>query len=244
MKMYSELADWWPLLSPSEEYDEEAELYARTLTELSRRPVVEVLELGSGGGNNASHLKARFTLTLTDLSEGMLAVSRKLNPELEHVRGDMRTLRLGREFDAVLLHDAVMYMTTEEDLAAAISTAAAHLRPGGVALFVPDHTQESYVPDTSWGGHDADGRSLRYLEWNRPRASGETFAEVSFIIVMKESDVPARVVQDEHVFGLFSRETWLSLINKMGLEPVALPYEHSSFGPAEGRQMFAGIRPR
>ena len=35
-------------------------------------------------------------MTLVDLSEEMLAVSRELNPECEHLQGDMRTLRLGR----------------------------------------------------------------------------------------------------------------------------------------------------
>jgi hypothetical protein len=136
-----------------------------------------------------------------------------------------------------------MYMTTVKDLEAAVATAAAHLRPGGVALFVPDHTQESYVPDTSWGGNDGDGRSLRYLEWNRPRRGDETFAEVSFVIVLKEEGAAPRVVHDEHEFGLFPRATWLRLIEEAGLEAVALPYEHSSFGPSEGREMFAGIRP-
>ena len=50
-----------------------------------------VLELGSGGGNNASHLKAQFRMTLVDRSPGMLAVSRALNPECEHVEGDCAT---------------------------------------------------------------------------------------------------------------------------------------------------------
>ena len=50
----------------------------------------------------------------------------------------MRTLRLQRQFDAVLVHDAVAYMTTRADLAALVAaTAFAHTRPGGAALFAP-----------------------------------------------------------------------------------------------------------
>jgi ubiquinone/menaquinone biosynthesis C-methylase UbiE len=86
-KMYGELADWWPLLSAPAVYAEEAESYRRLLTEAADRPPETVLELGSGGGNNAFHLKAHFRLTLVDLSEGMLEVSRELNPELEHLQG-------------------------------------------------------------------------------------------------------------------------------------------------------------
>jgi hypothetical protein len=46
-------------------------------------------------------------MTLVEPSVGMLAVSRALNPDLEHVQGDMRTVRLGRHFDAVFVHDAI-----------------------------------------------------------------------------------------------------------------------------------------
>ncbi len=78
-RFYGELAVWWPLISPPEEYAEEA-AYAAGLLRSAAIPVQQVLELGSGGGHNAVHLKASFAMTLTDLSEEMLEVSRRLNP--------------------------------------------------------------------------------------------------------------------------------------------------------------------
>ena len=88
-----------------------------------------LLELGSGSGNNASFLKARFEMVLVEPSSGMLAVSQALNPEVPHVIGDMRSVRLGRVFDGVFVHDAVTYMLTEFDLRRAIDTAYVHCRP-------------------------------------------------------------------------------------------------------------------
>src|ERR671918_2051205 len=140
-KLYDELASWWPLLSAPADYEEEAAFYAQTLIDASERRPRSVLELGSGGGSNASHMKSHFAMVLVDPSEGMLAVSRALNPECEHLLGDMRSVRLGRQFDAVFVHDAVCYMTTEADLNAAMRTAAAHCAPGGVVLFSPDHVR-------------------------------------------------------------------------------------------------------
>lgn len=166
LRFYGELASWWPLISPVEEYAEEAAEMARVLAS-AERPVREVLELGSGGGHNAAHLATRFDLTLIDLSEQMLEVSRRRNPGCAHHQGDMRTVRLGRVFDAVLVHDAVDYMTSEEDLRAAMETAHVHCRPGGLALLVPDETVESFEPGADHGGSDdrADGRGVRYLGW-------------------------------------------------------------------------------
>src|SRR5262249_61544202 len=101
-------------------------------------PGAEVLDLGSGGGCVALHLsRAGLDLTLLDRSAPMLAASRELNPGLPHLQGDMRTVRLGRAFDAVLAHDAVDYLTTETDLAQLVATAYAHCPPGGPALFLP-----------------------------------------------------------------------------------------------------------
>ena len=126
-KLYEELASWWPLMSSPADYEEEAAFYGARWPAACAHPLRTLLELGSGGGNNASHLKAQFEMVLVEPSAGMLAVSRALNPECEHVQGDMRTVRLGRQFDAVFVHDAVCYMTTESDLRLAIDTAFAAL---------------------------------------------------------------------------------------------------------------------
>ena len=235
--LYNELAAWWPLFSDPEDYAEEAALYAKTIHESSRRPVRSVLELGSGGGNTASHMKTHFEMTLADLSPQMLDVSRQLNPECEHVQGDMRTLRLGRTFDAVFVQDAVMYMTTEDDLRAVVGTAAEHLAPGGVALFAPDDTAETYRDDTDHGGHDGDGRAIRYLEWTRRR--DERHIDVTFVYVLRDGE-QLHVEHEQHTFGLFDRETWLQLIAEGGLEAQRLPYTHTDF--ETDHNMFVGIK--
>ena len=96
--------------------------------------------------------EAPFDLTLTDVSPEMVRLSRTINPECEHLVGDMHSLRLGRLFDALLVLDTVAYMTTETDLRRAIYTAFVHCRPGGAALFAPDHLRETFRESTSHGG--------------------------------------------------------------------------------------------
>ncbi len=240
--LYTELSDWWPVMSDPAHYDEEADIFRDAIEQTTTIPVREVLELGCGGGNNASHLKDHWKLTLVDLSPGMLEVSAELNPECEHVEGDMRTLRMGRQFDAVFVHDAIVYMTTEADLLAAMTTAFQHTRPGGVALFVPDYTVESFAPFTSNGGHDRGNRSMRYLEWAYdPDPSDHTYT-MSFSYMLREPGKPLRCEFEEHVMGLFPRKNWLDLIARAGFEATTLPYDHSSFGPSLNSELFLGVR--
>jgi SAM-dependent methyltransferase len=224
MKLYEELADWWPLVSAPADYAEEAAEYLRLFRAAASGPLSEVLELGSGGGNNASHLKREFKLTLVDPSERMLEMSRALNPECIHIPGDMRTVRLGRVFDAVFIHDAVDYMTTEADLRAALETAAIHLRPGGVVQVAPDATAETFEPGEILGGGDEppgpDGRSrsVRFIEWTLPPEPGETFTTVHYALLLRERDGSVRSVHDVHRCGLFPRATWLRLFDEAGLD--------------------------
>jgi SAM-dependent methyltransferase len=217
-KLYGELADWFHLLTAPEDYAEEAELYRRLLVERADGPVKAVLELGSGGGNNASHLKRRFTLMLVDRSPEMLALSRRLNPECEHLQGDMRDLRLGRTFDAVFVHDALAYITEEADLNAVVATAFAHCRPGGSAVFVPDYLTETFEPRTGHGGHDSpdDGRGLRYVEWVRGEP-GATAYVVDFAYLLREGE-RVRIEHDRHFCAAFSRKTWLNALEGAGFE--------------------------
>lgn len=240
-RFYGDLAVWWPLISPPEEYAEEA-AYAATLLNSASIPVREVLELGSGGGHNAVHLKARFAMTLIDLSEEMLDVSRRLNPECDHHQGDMRTVRLNRTFDAVFVHDAVDYMTSEADLREAIETAYVHCRPGGAAVFVPDCTTETFEATTDHGGtDDASGRAVRYLEWVWDPDPDDSWALTEYAFLLRDAHGSVQVVHETHRTGLFSREVWLRLLANAGFDPKAVAEETTE--KRTPRELFVGHRP-
>jgi trans-aconitate methyltransferase len=240
-RLYQDLAAWWPLISPPEEYTEEA-AFAGRLLRAADRPVRTVLELGSGGGHCASHLVRGLTMTLVDLSPGMLAVSRRLNPDCEHVEADMRTVRLGRDFDAVFVHDAVDYMTTEDDLRLVIATAFTHCRPGGVAVFVPDNITENFEAGTGYGGIDgADGRAARYLDWSYDPDPGDTWTLTQYAFLLREPGGEVRVVHETHRLGLFGRDVWLRLLRGTGFRAAAVTEETTE--DRQPREFFTGHRP-
>ncbi len=243
-RLYDELVDWYFLVDPTEDHADEAESYRAALhggpppATVATRP--KLLDLGAGAGNNAFHLKAHFDCTLTDLSEPMLALSRDLNPECEHILGDMRSLKLGRTFDAVLVHDAVMYMTTESDLLAAIQTAFDHTRRGGVAVFAPDCFRETFDESfdafgaDDFRGGDAGERSARCLEWKWDPSPDDTTYVVDYAFMLRENGV-VRTVHDRHVEGLFAQSTWLRLFARVGFEASLVP---RALGEGESDSVF------
>lgn len=235
-RLYEDLAAWWPLLSPPEEYAGEADdLLARLGSEAAVEGAT-LLELGAGGGSLAAHLKRRFRLTLTDISSEMLAISRSVNPECEHLLGDMRTLHLDRQFDIVLIHDAIVYATDPDAVGDTLRTAARHCRPGGVVAVLPDYVRETFEPETDHGGHDApDGSGLRYLEWTwDPDPEDDTYT-VDYAFLLRRADGAVTVEHDRHIEGLFSVAQWLGWLDEAGLP---------ARGETDpwGRVVFIGVR--
>lgn len=230
MKLYDELAEWWPLMSPPERYADEAERYLRLLQQACTRPVRSVLELGSGAGHLATCMPEELEVVLLDRSERMLEVSRRLNPERQHVRDDLRSAALGRTFDAVVLHDAVMYMTSRADLRAALHTAAEHLAPGGALLVVPDVVQETFEEGSVGTGGDDGERAVQLLEWHwDPDPADETYV-VDFALLLREEG-RVRAIHEQHTMGLFSRPTFWELLRAEGFEPVeADPLDSAEVG--------------
>jgi len=243
-RLYEELASWWPLISPPVEYAADAELISAVF-DSAGVPVRTVLDLGSGGGHVALHLKAGRSMTLIDASGQMLAASRRLNPDCTHVQGDMRTARLGRMFDAVLAHDAVDYVTSSGDLQLVIETAFAHCRPGGLAVFAPDHTAETFRASTGGGGggDDGSGRQASFRERTSDPDAGDDWILAEYEFTLREADGRVRVVPETHRLGSFSRDTWLRLLTAAGFRPETRPGVAAGPGDRASRVIFVGHRP-
>ncbi|MFQ6026792.1 MAG: class I SAM-dependent methyltransferase, partial [Dehalococcoidia bacterium] len=184
-RLYHEFSYLWPLISPPEESAEDALRWRNELRERLGPGRHSILELGSGGGHTLSHLTSEFEATASDISEPMLALSQRLNPGVTHHRGDMRDLRLGRKFHAVLIHDAISYLLSQADLQATIATARAHLDPGGVLIMNPDWFVETF-PGTSvfhWVRSNEE-LELTFIEYlSDPDPTDTTIESIFFFIL-------------------------------------------------------------
>ena len=246
LRLYHDLAHLWPIISPPEEYTVEAaewrdliwSEFGWTGNQPAWDPRARLLDLGCGGGHLLSHFTRHFTTEAVDISPEMLEISRSLNPYTVHHLGDMRTIRLGRTFDVVTIHDAVNYMATEEDLRAAIQTAQAHLDPGGLVLLAPDCLRDTFggarVVDWTRETEDSNVTFIEYVAQPSPDAT--TVESVFVFIINRDGNIQVEI--DRHTSGLFPKAVWLKALSDVGLRADYL--QTNAYEGGFGGNLFVG----
>ena len=240
LRLYNELAHLWPVISPPEDYAVEAVDWRRALRKYLGPGRHRLLELGVGGGHNLSHLTDEFDAMAVDISPRMLELSQRLNPNVVHHLGDMRTFRLpGQILDAVLIHDAIAYMLTEDDLRAAFATARTHLRPGGLLAVGPDLVLDTFKSGMklSWSTQ-RDGVKITTEETVHDADPSDTVVESHFTYTIDERGAK-RVERDVHATGLFSIATWMLLMEEAGFRTDRVPIPGD--GDGCGENLFCGV---
>ncbi len=218
-KAYNELAWVDTVVGSPEECAGEAELYLQLIREHCRAAPATLLHLGCGAGAHDLTFKRELAVTGVDLSPGMLEIARSQNPEITYVRGDMRTIDLGRRFDAVAIPDSIDYMVTLEDLRATIRTASRHLDPGGVLLVVANTREEFRDNNFVYTGSRGD-IEVTVFENNRVCEDGARYEATLVYLVRRRGQLS--IETEVHTLGLFPRATWLELLAGAGFEVVSL----------------------
>ncbi|UZQ55230.1 class I SAM-dependent methyltransferase [Trichothermofontia sichuanensis B231] len=144
MTVFGQYARYYDLLYQDKDYQKESDFIIELLKEYAPH-AKNLLELGCGTGRHAEYLlKAGYQITGVEKSADMLKIcqqrQQRLSPDLksllEITEGDLRTIRIGKKFDAVLaLFHVISYQSTNDDLLAAFTTVHEHLEPGGIFIF-------------------------------------------------------------------------------------------------------------
>lgn len=215
-RLYGDLAYLMPLVSPPEEYIEEASCWWDALRGKLGHGRFTILELGVGGGCNLSHLTGDFDAVAVDSSEPMLNLCREINPSVTLHLGDMRSIRLGRKFPAIMIHDAISYMLTDDDIRATLKTVVAHLEEGGVFITSPDRFAETFKPPViDYATNRNSEIELTYFEYTHDPNPEDTEVESIMLYIIKSSE-GVRVECDRHITGLFPKSAWVRLMQEAG----------------------------
>ncbi len=236
-RLYGDLTWTWPIISRPENYVGEAGQFREAIRRYARIEVRTLLDLGCGGGHNDFTLKEHFAVTGVDVSASMLALARQLNPEVTYLAGDMRTVRLGQVFDAVIIADSINYMRTEADLRAAFVTAHAHLKPGGVFCTYAEVTRERFQQNkTQCSTHTQGDVEIVFLENYYDPDPTDTTYESTFVYLIRRRG-RLGIETDRHLGGIFDLQTWSDLLREVGFQVEQLRFEEDDL------PMFVGLKP-
>jgi SAM-dependent methyltransferase len=237
-RLHDDLAWTWPIISAKEHYVHEAETFVNVLRTHARREVKTLLHLGCGGGHLDYTLKAHLAITGVDLSEAMLSLARQLNPEVTYLAGDMRAVRLGQTFDAVMAADSIDYVLTEDDLRAAFATAFTHLKPGGAFCAYAEETAGRFQQNRTRCSVRSQGNTEIVLVENAydPDPADTTYENLFVYLIRRGGRL--QVETDRHLGGLFPVATWLRLLGEAGFQVTQL-----AFDDEESIPLFVGVKP-
>jgi SAM-dependent methyltransferase len=112
--------------------EETPEMCRRMFSRFLPAPPTSILDVGCGTGRDLASLSRDGADCLgVDFLPAMVEFARRTRPQLRFELGDMRSVRLGRTFDAILcMGSALMYALTDDDLRATFRTFDAHAHPG------------------------------------------------------------------------------------------------------------------
>ncbi len=242
-RLYGDLAWTWPIISPVEDYIEETELFSKLIKEHSKIAAKTLLHLGCGGGHNDYTFKKYFKITSVDISEDMLTLAKKLNPEVNYQYGDMRTIRLEERFDAVTILDSINYIKTVEDLQRTFITTYEHLKPGGVFItFMEQIAGQFKQKNTTCSTHSKGNVEITFIENYYDPDPTDTNYEATFIYLIRVGG-KLEVHSDRHLCGIFKLETWLECLKATGFEVKQVKFTHSTFTEGEFYPMLICIKP-
>lgn len=133
--LYNDLASVYEIMySTFINYPEEYSFY-RTI--LDRHAAKSVLEIGCGAGHLASlFLENNFPYRGIDLSDQMLALARKRNPNGIFINGDSRSYQLKSPVDSILMTGrTISYLRENIDIQNSLLKAHQNLKTHGIICF-------------------------------------------------------------------------------------------------------------
>ncbi|MGB2203300.1 MAG: class I SAM-dependent methyltransferase [Pseudooceanicola atlanticus] len=152
-------------------------------------PAPRVLDLGCGAGEPIARalIERGARVAGLDIAPAMLALARDRMPEAEWIEGDMRSLALERQFDAIIGWHSFFHLTAD-DQRRTLPRLAAHLAPGGALLLTvgPEAGEEvgrvgddpiyhaSLAPEEYRAILESQGISIRSFTVEDPTCDGAT----------------------------------------------------------------------
>ncbi len=234
--LHNQLAKYYDRVYSYRDYLDEAVRIQNLIIKYLESGGNSLLDVACGTGLHLKHLKDDFACTGVDISKSMLKIARKNAKGVTFKEADMKSLRLGKEFDVIVcLLSSIGYVKTAASLEKTIRNFSKHLKNGGLALIEPSHANSAYVKGeprlTTYDGKDAKIARINYTNFR------QATAVLNMHILIAERGKDAKYFVDKHELGLFGINSTLRIMKAAGLKSKYLKN-----GLMTGRELFVGIK--
>jgi ubiquinone/menaquinone biosynthesis C-methylase UbiE len=234
--LHNQLAKYYDRIYSFRDYLDEAVRTQNLIMKYLETGGNTLLDVACGTGLHLKHLKDDFSCTGVDVSKAMLKIARKNAKGVTFKEADMKTLKLGKQFDVITcLLSSIGYVRNYSNLERTIRNFSKHLKKGGVALIEPSHANSVYVKGepriTIYDGKDA-----KIARINVPKIRQAT-AVLNMHILIAERGKDAKYFIDRHELGLFGINNTLRIMKDAGLKSKYLKN-----GLMSERELFVGIK--
>ena len=234
--LHNKLAKYYDRVYSFKDYLDEAVRLQNLIIKYSESGGNSLLDVACGTGLHLKHLKDDFSCTGVDISKAMLKIARKNAKGVNFKDADMKTMRLGKQFDVIVcLLSSIGYVKTIASLEKTIKNFSIHLKKGGLALIEPSHPKSAYVSGepriTTY-----DGKKAKIARVNFTKIRQST-AVLNMHILIAERGRDAKYFVDRHELGLFGINSTLRIMKAAGLKSKYLKN-----GLMSGRELFVGIK--
>jgi ubiquinone/menaquinone biosynthesis C-methylase UbiE len=234
--LHNKLAKYYDRVYSFKDYLDEAVRLQNLIIKYLESGGNSLLDVACGTGLHLKHLKDDFSCTGIDVSKSMLKIARKNTKGVTFKEADMKTMRLGKQFDVILcLLSSIGYVKTAASLEKTIWNFSKHLKKGGLALIEPSHAKSAYVNGepriTTYDGKEAKIARVNYTNFR------QATAVLNMHILIAERGKDAKYFVDKHQLGLFGINNTLRVMKASGLKSKYLKN-----GLMPGRELFVGIK--
>jgi ubiquinone/menaquinone biosynthesis C-methylase UbiE len=234
--LHNQLAKYYDRVYSYKDYLDEAVRLQNLIIKYLESGGNSLLDVACGTGLHLKHLKDDFVCTGVDVSKSMLKIARTNVKGVTFKEADMKTLRLGKQFDVIVcLLSSIGYVKTAASLERTIQNFSRHLKKGGLALIEPSHANSAYVKGeprlTTYDGKDAKIARMNYTNFR------QATAVLNMHILIAERGKDAKYFVDKHELGLFGINSTLRIMKAAGLKSKYLKN-----GLMTGRELFVGIK--
>jgi SAM-dependent methyltransferase len=203
-------------------YNEEFEFYHNLLIKYHCKTV---LEIGCGTGNLAGRfVQSNMGYAGLDMSEDMLAIAKKNNPQCQFIQDDMRNFDLPKKIDAAIITGrTISYLVPDEDVLAALASIHKNLTTPGIicfdcidaAKFIPlIKPEEKIIHNAAFN----DKKYHRESYWSVNDGQKGVFDWASFYYEEDDSGQLLKIGEDHSAIRAFYKEDITGFLKNTGFE--------------------------